>query len=91
MASRCTSRFALQRHNDLTPRWQAGLYNAGSPYQPTAETGLIKLLPGLLNILSENMDLLKTLFALLDSYLLLDAPGIIQVRYNPTAQFTHHC
>ena len=59
--------------------WQAGLYNAATPYQPTPESGLIRLLPGLLAVLSQNMDLLSTTLPLLDSYLLLDAPAIIQV------------
>jgi len=60
-------------------RWQAGLYNAASPYQPAAETGLIRLFPGLLGILGENMDLLSKMLDLLDSYLLLDAAGVTQV------------
>ena len=50
-----------------------------SPYQPTRETGLIRILPGLLGMLGENMDLLPKLLTLLDSYLLTDAAGIIQV------------
>ncbi|GFZ42911.1 hypothetical protein JCM24511_00629 [Saitozyma sp. JCM 24511] len=58
--------------------WQAGLYNAASPYQPTAETGLIRLLPGLLAVISENLDMLDHMLPLLESYLLLDAPGIVQ-------------
>ncbi|WVQ94582.1 hypothetical protein IAU59_001662 [Kwoniella sp. CBS 9459] len=58
--------------------WQTALYNAASPYQPQRETGLIRLLPGLLNMLGENMDLLPKLLALLDSYVLLDAPGITE-------------
>lgn len=56
--------------------WQTALYNASSPYQPTPETGLIILFPGLLSAISENMDLLPKLLPLLDSYLLLDAEGI---------------
>jgi hypothetical protein len=59
--------------------WQAGLYNAASPYQPTAETGLIRLLPGLLAVISENLDMLDQMLPLLESYLLLDASGIVQV------------
>ncbi|WWC68913.1 uncharacterized protein I206_102849 [Kwoniella pini CBS 10737] len=58
--------------------WQTALWNAASPYQPTRETGLIRLLPGLLTMLGENMDLLSKLLPLLDSYLLLDAAGITQ-------------
>nr|XP_019050076.1 hypothetical protein I302_00497 [Kwoniella bestiolae CBS 10118]OCF29006.1 hypothetical protein I302_00497 [Kwoniella bestiolae CBS 10118] len=58
--------------------WQTALWNAASPYQPTKETGLIRLLPGLLTMLGENMDLLSKLLPLLDSYLLLDATGITQ-------------
>ena len=34
---------------------------------------------GLLGILGENMDILHTMLDLLDSYLLLDAAGVIQV------------
>nr|XP_031857373.1 uncharacterized protein CI109_007237 [Kwoniella shandongensis]KAA5524445.1 hypothetical protein CI109_007237 [Kwoniella shandongensis] len=58
--------------------WQTALYNAASPYQPTQATGLIRLLPGLLSMLGENMDLLPKLLGLLDSYILLDAAGITQ-------------
>ncbi|KAK6907036.1 hypothetical protein I203_101025 [Kwoniella mangroviensis CBS 8507] len=58
--------------------WQTALWNAASPYQPTKETGLIRLIPGLLSMLGENMDLLPKLLPLLDSYLLLDASGITQ-------------
>ncbi|WWC87587.1 uncharacterized protein L201_002477 [Kwoniella dendrophila CBS 6074] len=68
--------------------WQTALWNAASPYQPTKETGLIRLLPGLLSMLGENMDLLSKLLPLLDSYLLLDAAGIIQSHGQPiTATF----
>ncbi|WWD16828.1 hypothetical protein CI109_101260 [Kwoniella shandongensis] len=59
--------------------WQTALYNAASPYQPTQATGLIRLLPGLLSMLGENMDLLPKLLGLLDSYILLDAAGITQL------------
>ena len=41
---------------------------------------MIRLLPGLLHILGDNMDLLRNLLDLLDSYLLLDPIGISQVR-----------
>ncbi|WVQ77454.1 hypothetical protein IAR50_007140 [Cryptococcus sp. DSM 104548] len=58
--------------------WQTALYNAASPYQPTPSTGLIRLLPGLLVVLGENMDLLSTLLGLVDSYLLLDAQNVTQ-------------
>lgn len=68
-----------QIRSQLTFRWQVALYNATSPYHPTAQTGLIRLMPGLLAVLSENMDLLDHFLALLDSYLLLDAPGIVRV------------
>lgn len=59
--------------------WQAALYNSASPYQPTPQTGLVSLFPSLINVLSENMDLLPRMLSLLDSYILLDAAGIAQV------------
>ncbi|WVO14781.1 hypothetical protein L204_102419 [Cryptococcus depauperatus] len=59
--------------------WQTALQNSVSPYQPSKETGLIKLFPDLLVTLGENMDLLQKFLALLDSYLLLDAPGLTQI------------
>ncbi|WVQ83491.1 hypothetical protein IAT38_005632 [Cryptococcus sp. DSM 104549] len=58
--------------------WQTALWNAASPYQPTRETGLIRLMPGLMGMVGENMDLLTKLLPLVDSYLLLDAEGITQ-------------
>jgi len=60
-------------------RWQASLYNAESLYQPSPDKGLIRLLPGLLHMVSENLDLLEQSLPLLDSYLLLDGAGIFQV------------
>jgi hypothetical protein len=60
-------------------RWQAALHNAASPYQPTPETGLVRLLPGLIAVIGENLDILDLMLPLLESYLLLDGPGIVQV------------
>ncbi|WVN87256.1 uncharacterized protein L203_102433 [Cryptococcus depauperatus CBS 7841] len=59
--------------------WQTALQNSVSPYHPSKETGLIKLFPNLLVTLGENMDLLQKFLALLNSYLLLDAPGLTQI------------
>ncbi|ORY25236.1 armadillo-type protein [Naematelia encephala] len=58
--------------------WQSSLYNAVSLYEPTRETGLISIFPGLLGVLADNMDTIKTMLTIYDSYLLLDAPGICQ-------------
>lgn len=55
------------------------MYNCTSLYQPTRETGLIRLLPGLTVGLESNFDLMMSFLKLLDSYILLDAPGILQV------------
>lgn len=60
--------------------WQTSLYNASSLHQPSSENGLIRLLPGLLGMLGENIDILDKSLQLLDSYLLLDASGITQVH-----------
>nr|ODN85642.1 hypothetical protein L203_04892 [Cryptococcus depauperatus CBS 7841] len=62
--------------------WQTALQNSVSPYHPSKETGLIKLFPNLLVTLGENMDLLQKFLALLNSYLLLDAPGLTQQIYG---------
>jgi hypothetical protein len=59
--------------------WQNSLYNASSLYLPSHEKGLVRLLPGLLGMLGENIDILEESLKLLDSYLLLDAAGITQV------------
>lgn len=59
--------------------WQGALYNSASVYHPSAESGLIRLFPGLLGILGENMDLLPQMLGLLDSYILLDVASILQV------------
>jgi hypothetical protein len=55
------------------------MYNADSLYQPSPDKGLIRLLPGLLHMVSENLDLWEQSLPLLDSYLLLDGAGIFQV------------
>jgi hypothetical protein len=61
-------------------RWQTSLYNGVSIYEPSPEKGLARLLPGLLGMLGENMDILAKSLDLLDSYLLLDSNSVIQVR-----------
>ncbi|GMK54406.1 hypothetical protein CspeluHIS016_0109920 [Cutaneotrichosporon spelunceum] len=58
--------------------WQTALWNAASPYQPTPQTGLISLVPGLIVAVGQNMDLLLRLLPLLDSYILLDAAGLVE-------------
>lgn len=60
-----------------------------SPYQPTRETGLIRLLPGLAGALGSNLDMMRPLLKLLDSYLLLDAAGIIQVSLGHHVHCCH--
>jgi len=60
-------------------RWAKSLHNATSFNHPSSEKGLIRLLPGLMGMVGENLDLLVTSLDLLDSYLLLDAAGILQV------------
>ncbi|RXK35686.1 hypothetical protein M231_07059 [Tremella mesenterica] len=60
--------------------WQAALYNATSLHIPSIEKGLMRLLPGLLGLLQTDMDQAGSLLRLLESYLLLDAPGLIQTH-----------
>lgn len=60
-------------------RWATSLHSSTSLYEPSNEKGLIRLLPGLLGMLGENIDILDKSLGLLDSYLLLDAAGLIQV------------
>lgn len=69
--------------------WQTALHNAGSPYEPTPETGLISLMPGLLSAIAENMDLLDSLLPLLNSYLLLDAGGVTKVGHPGRVLLTY--
>jgi len=65
-------------------RWAKSLHNATSYNHPSPEKGLIRLLPGLMGMVGENLDLLVTSLDLLDSYFLLDAAGILQVRPLPS-------
>jgi hypothetical protein len=60
-------------------RWAQSVYNSTSLYHPSPDKGLIRLLPGLMGMVGENMDILNTSLDLLDSYLLLDTAGILQV------------
>lgn len=48
-------------------------------FDPSAEKGLVKLLPGALEMLSNNLDLFRTVRKLVFSYLLLDANYVVQV------------
>jgi len=43
------------------------------------ESGLARLFPGLLNLLTENMDVLRNTVALMESYMLLAGEEIMQV------------
>lgn len=63
-------------------RWEVALRNSTSLYQPSHERGLIRLLPGLLLSVGENMDTLACMLGLLNSYILLDAPGIMRVSHS---------
>ena len=54
-----------------------------SPYTPTPETGLIKLFPGLMGLLTGHADLIDQILRLLDSYICLDPAGVIQA-FGPT-------
>lgn len=58
--------------------WQTALWNAMSLYQPTPQTGLISMVPGLIAVVGENMDLLTKLLPLLDSYILLDPARLVE-------------
>jgi hypothetical protein len=69
--------------NGADGRWAKSLHNATSFNHPSPEKGLIRLLPGLMGMVGENLDLLVTSLDLLDSYLLLDAAGILEVRPFP--------
>ena len=43
------------------------------------ESGLARLFPGLLNLLTENMDVLRNTVTLMESYMLLAGEEIMQV------------
>lgn len=71
-------------------RWAKSLHNATSFNQPSPEKGLVRLFPGLMGMVGENLDLLVTSLDLLDSYILLDAAEILQVRPSPPARIQGH-
>jgi hypothetical protein len=71
--------------NGADGRWAKSLHNATSYNQPSPEKGLSRLLPGLMGMVGENLDLLVTSLDLLDSYLLLDAAGILEVGPSPSS------
>ena len=45
------------------------------------ESGLARLFPGLLNLLTENMDVLRNTVTLMESYMLLAGEEIMQVSF----------
>ena len=60
-------------------RWQVAL--RAVPTLPLNDQGgLAKLFPGLLRLLAENMDLLRTSISLMESYMLLAGEELMQVR-----------
>lgn len=44
------------------------------------QTGLAKLFPGLLGLLAENLDVLRTTVSLMESYMILAGEDLMQVR-----------
>jgi hypothetical protein len=60
--------------------WQASLRNVNSLDTPTVESGLLKLVPFLVNLLGQNLDLQPQALTLMDSYILLDGTRLMHVR-----------
>lgn len=65
--------------------WLAALRNAVT-IQATVPGGpsLFDLLPGAIELLAENLDLLGSILSIIESYLLIDAPSVLQVRCKYT-------
>ncbi len=60
--------------------WEVSLRNASSILPVTSNApSLIGLLPGAIQLLGENLDLLGTVLSIIESYLLLDAANVLKV------------
>lgn len=62
--------------------WKAALHNAVSIEGANGVPGLIDLFPLAISLLSENLDLLGSVIMILESYYLLDASRVLQVRLS---------
>lgn len=71
----------LRLDEDGLALWAISLRNASSilPTTPNAPS-LASLLPGAIQLLGENLDLLGTILSIVESYLLLDAAHVLKVR-----------
>ncbi len=63
----------------LSYRWQASLRNVTTLEANIADSGLLKLVPFLVNLLGQNLDLQPQALTLIDSYMLLDGSRLMQV------------
>jgi hypothetical protein len=68
--------------------WLSALRNTTTIASVDAAPGLAELIPDALSLLSNNHDLLGTTINIIESYILLDAPGLTQVI--PMLKFLHN-
>jgi hypothetical protein len=71
--------------------WLSALRNAiSNGTTPPGFPSLLDLAPAALHLLAENLDLLGTIVQIIEAYLLLDAPGVLQViKNNEQARSMH--
>lgn len=60
--------------------WQTALRQTTTIESDNGQVGLVELLPVAVELLSQNLDVLGSVVSLVESYLLLDASRVLQVR-----------
>lgn len=73
----------MQLDEDAFILWQASLRNTNTLEAADGSASLFELVPLAVKLLAENLDLLGQITNIVDSYILLDAPRLLQVRSTP--------
>lgn len=68
----------VQLDEDALILWQASLRNTNTLESPDGSASLFELAPLVMRLLAENYDLLGKITTIVESYLLLDAPRLLQ-------------
>lgn len=74
------AKVAINLDEDALNLWLAAVRNSSS-LGYAGGPGLIDLVPLAISLLSDNLDLLGKIVSIVESYLFVDAPAVLQVLY----------
>jgi hypothetical protein len=74
------AKVAINLDEDALNLWLAAIRNSSS-LSSASGPGLIELVPLAISLLSDNLDLLGKIVSIIESYLFVDAPAVLQVLF----------